>query len=216
MTQSTSVARLAFSLLTIALLCDAAIGGVISRDWKSPGDGLLTYDDVSHREWLDLAQSRLSSFPGDTGAARYQSVLASLQPGGTLHGFTAANSSDLRALAQSAGIDVMSLEFGNEPATTRLIELVGPTASVPSSASKFVVGVLQADGLLQATNSRFGQLLVAPIAGMFGSAGLLTADAIEPFQLAGLGVWLYRDQIPEPNSMVIVLTCTSLLFRRRT
>ena len=37
---------------SLAFLPAAAHGGVISRDWKTPGDGLLTYDDVNKREWL--------------------------------------------------------------------------------------------------------------------------------------------------------------------
>jgi hypothetical protein len=39
------------------------LAGVFSRDWKTPGDGLLTYDDVNQREWLDLSVSRLDQFP---------------------------------------------------------------------------------------------------------------------------------------------------------
>ena len=35
---------------------------VFERDWKAPGDGLLTHDDVNGREWLDLSVSRLINF----------------------------------------------------------------------------------------------------------------------------------------------------------
>lgn len=46
---------------------------VIERDWQTPGDGLLTYDNVSQPEWLDLSQTLLSQFPGEsTGGSRAQ------------------------------------------------------------------------------------------------------------------------------------------------
>ena len=32
---------------------------VFERDWKTPGDGLLTYDDVNRQEWLDLTETQL-------------------------------------------------------------------------------------------------------------------------------------------------------------
>ena len=45
------VLRSVLASLLAANLCSAA---VFERDWKTPGDGLLTYDDVNRREWLDL------------------------------------------------------------------------------------------------------------------------------------------------------------------
>ena len=62
-----------------------------------PGDGLLTYDDVNHREWLDLTVSALSQFGGSV-TDRIQRARAELQPGGLFEGFTGANSLDIAAL----------------------------------------------------------------------------------------------------------------------
>ena len=42
-----------------------AQAAAIERDWKTPGDGLLTYDDVSKRGWLDLTETQLFKFPGN-------------------------------------------------------------------------------------------------------------------------------------------------------
>jgi hypothetical protein len=84
----------------------AGRAAVISRDWKTPGDGLLTYDDVNQREWLDLSQTLLTSqFPGATQEDRYQYVASQTAPGGLFAGFSVAKSVDVIALAQSAGIN---------------------------------------------------------------------------------------------------------------
>jgi hypothetical protein len=79
---------------------------VISRDWKTPGDGLLTYDDVNKREWLDLSQTVLSQFPGATREDKFQYVVSQLPPGGLFGGFSVAKSNDVSALAVSAGINI--------------------------------------------------------------------------------------------------------------
>jgi len=50
------------TVVLLALCSSLASGAVISRDWKTPGDGLLTYDTVSGREWLDLTYT-IEEFP---------------------------------------------------------------------------------------------------------------------------------------------------------
>jgi hypothetical protein len=65
----------------------SANAAVFERDWQTPDDGLLTYDDVNRREWLDVSQSLLIQFPGSTLEQRYQSALAELAPGGMFEGF---------------------------------------------------------------------------------------------------------------------------------
>ena len=200
---------------SLAFLPAAAHGGVISRDWKTPGDGLLTYDDVNKREWLDLSESRLSTFPGDTAVERYQSVLYALAAGGGLEGFIAASSNDLRELASSAGISTGSLDSINDQPTRRLISLVGATAAFPVSGSEFATSLLH-DLNTNPTESGmnfFGDVFVVRIGEMRGSAGILIRTGIEPFQIAGLGVWLYRNEIPEPGSLVIALWCVCLMHQ---
>ena len=78
---------------------------VIERDWKVAGDGLLTFDDVNRREWLDLSESLLEQFPGTTLRDRYLRVVLELNQGGMFEGFTVADSDEVIDLAQSAGID---------------------------------------------------------------------------------------------------------------
>jgi len=77
----------------------------MQRDWKNPGDGLLTYDDANQREWLDLSQTLLTSqFPGADREAKYLYVVGQTGTGGLFDGFSVARSPDVIALAQSAGI----------------------------------------------------------------------------------------------------------------
>jgi hypothetical protein len=77
----------AYLVLTIA--ATQAEAAVFERDWKTPGDGLLTYDDVNRRVWLDLSETLLSSqFPGEdpsprvTRENRYQYVVSQTGAGG--------------------------------------------------------------------------------------------------------------------------------------
>jgi len=93
-------------LTTVAAPTTAA---VFERDWKAPGDGLLTYDDVNNREWLDLSQSIRAQFGGTTGEENFQNTIAQLEPGGLFEEFTWASADDVREFAVSAGIDITLL-----------------------------------------------------------------------------------------------------------
>jgi hypothetical protein len=104
-------------------LSDAA---VISRDWKTPGDGLLTYDTVNKREWLGLSETQLSQFPGSNLPERYQSVVSELAAGGMFAGFSVAVRNDVIAFAESAGVDTTTDDFArNEAPVRELINLLG-------------------------------------------------------------------------------------------
>jgi hypothetical protein len=45
--------------LVLSVAATQAEAAVFERDWKAPGDGLLTYDDVNQRVWLDLSETDL-------------------------------------------------------------------------------------------------------------------------------------------------------------
>ena len=97
---------------------------VFQHDWKVPGDGLLTYDDVNQREWLDLSVSRLSQFP----VPRLANAMAEISPGGLFDGFTWASQQDVLALAASSGVDVTSFDLAvNQIPVTNVIGLLSPT-----------------------------------------------------------------------------------------
>jgi hypothetical protein len=122
------VVRLALGALLPVGMAEAA---VFQRDWKTPGDGLLTYDEVNQREWLDLTETVLAEqfpFPGVDPDAKYQYVVSQTMPGGLFEGFTVAKSPDVIALAQSAGINTSTQSFAvNATPTLALTQLLGLT-----------------------------------------------------------------------------------------
>jgi len=70
------VVYLALTIVLAAHRCRAAVS---DRDWMAPGDGLLTYDDVNQREWLDLSETILEKFPGTAYEDRYETIVAKLR-----------------------------------------------------------------------------------------------------------------------------------------
>ena len=84
------------------------------------GDGLLTFDDVNQREWLDLTESILVNFP--------DGAVNELEPGGVFEDFTWATAEDVRSLAESGGIDTTTLDFStNQSNGLLLLHLLGVT-----------------------------------------------------------------------------------------
>ncbi|TWT97023.1 hypothetical protein Pla108_28000 [Botrimarina colliarenosi] len=83
------------TLLLALTLAAPAIGGVVSRDLFEPGDGLLTYDDVNQREWLEPAAATLVDYT-------QEEFLSDLAEGGAYSGFRFATLDDVRRLADSA------------------------------------------------------------------------------------------------------------------
>jgi hypothetical protein len=176
-----------------ALTADAA---VISRDWKTPGDGLLTYDTVNRREWLDLSQTVLNSqFPGTDREAKYEYVVGQTGPGGLFEGLTVAKVEDATALAQSAGVDTSTLSYDvNANTTTALIQLLSVTALFPTRNSA---------GLLDELNSS----MTARKRAVFfidarSQAGLAFGSEIDLLQFPPPGVFLFR-QVPEPRRIIL-------------
>ena len=93
-------------LLSAAILLTAnpLSAAVFERDWKTPGDGLLTYDDVNQREWLDLTETQLFRFPGGSLEEQHQAVLAELGPNGQFTGFVASTRDNVFGLANPRGL----------------------------------------------------------------------------------------------------------------
>jgi hypothetical protein len=196
--------------------------GVFERDWKTPGDGLLTYDDVNQREWLDLTVSDISQFPFPTQApnpfiAQVENAIAETQPGGLFDGFTLAGAADVKALALSAGVDIGSFDFSvNNAATRQLAELLGPTFSRPRENSLFAVGWLadffSPSGISVCPCRGQADLAVNPGIPASGSAGLyfsagddLAAPQYHP------GLMLYRIAVPEASTFCFATVACTIL-----
>jgi hypothetical protein len=205
----------------VAALVSVSSGNaaVFERDWKTAGDGLLTYDDVNHRVWLDLSQTILSSqFPGEvpsqqaTRENRYQYVVSQTGPGGMFEGFTVAKRGDVIALAESAGIDTSTLDENvNADSAAVLTGFLGIT--VLEGTAKISIGILDEPLVVNSQGS------IRPSASIFNTpsqAGL----AIGPYHFqhtAPPGVMLYRAAIPEPATLLLaILSAVAILLCRST
>jgi hypothetical protein len=117
---------LAIFALVLALSPRTAPAAVMERDWLAPGDGLLTFDNINNREWLDISVTLLEQFPGSTLEERYQAVVAETAGGGLFEGFRVAGEVDVIALANSAGVDTTKTDYTtNGGSVDELIRLFG-------------------------------------------------------------------------------------------
>ncbi len=208
-------------LLIAALLAEtvsgSALAAVTSRDWKTPGDGLLTYDDVNRREWLDLSVTSLRQFPGANREAQLQYVLNQKLPGGTFEGFTFAKPADIDALALSARIATAILDFAvNEAPTRALTNLLGVT--IPLDPDRFYsMGFLDEISAppVGPPRRKAGVFFVDAFSGANGQAGLIISDSIDGLADSRNGVMLFRS-VSEPSPMLLAaLSPLSFFVGRR-
>ena len=185
---------------------------VFERDWQLPGDGLLTYDDLNRREWLDIPDSLLSQFPG-TLLERIDLAIAELEPGGLFEDFTLAKSPDVIALAQSAGIDTGTDDFDvNHDPTEQLISYLSPT--LVESNRLWTLGIVK--DLVQSdpeTCFCHGDTLIA-IDSIVDFAGVrilpgLVPSLDPPGVYSMTGLFLYRE-VPEPSTLALL--ASAVLF----
>ena len=192
--------KLGYCLLFLGLLSQPVYADVFERDLvPGSGDGLLTFDDVNQREWLDLTQTFTAEFPGGFGG-----VLDELAPGGIYAGFQTASRADVIALAESAGIDTTTFDSEiNSAATVNIIALLdmsppiaaGFTNETSPEDGQFYIGVFSGTASSREAGLFFGTRTSSP--GLFvDRLGSVT------------GVMLYRE-IPEPNAVVLI--CTGVL-----
>lgn len=93
-------------LAAISILPTCLEASVVSRDLLEPGDGLLTYDPASGREWLDLPVTYLMSI---------ESVAAELTNGGSFEGFSFADVEAVTQFISAQGIPQRKLHEYVEP-----------------------------------------------------------------------------------------------------
>jgi hypothetical protein len=85
----------AFTCLTYVSFNVSA--GTVSVDWKTAGDNLITHDDVSGLQWLDLTE---------TYGLTYDYVSGQLGAGGEFEGFRYATDAEVQNLWSNFGIDL--------------------------------------------------------------------------------------------------------------
>lgn len=202
---------LAITLVTIVLGTPTlARAGVISVDWESSGDGLLTRDTLNKREWLDLTE---------TAGVRLADVMTHMTPGGRLEGFRFASLDDATRLAASADVGewIWSLPFRVDP---HAVELVNHLGWVVHLSGGVLPDIYVANGLVAANSTaglptfddtNFYVFSVPPLPIppndnplIFRdppAGGVLTDGPLWPELALGIGdigpFWMYRS-IPEP------------------
>ena len=204
-----SRSNVAVPTLLLLLLPTSLNAAVIERDWQMPGDGLLTFDTVNQREWLDLSETLLSNF-GNSGSS-HLTVLDELVPGGLFSGFRFANSEDVLRLILSAGIDDSTIDITlNGIAASKLTDLLTIT-SVSQSRTHSARGVVDSDCSCTLVASIF-------VATQFNSAGIAFRNFLSLGDPGGVnattGVMLYR-QVPEPSGIILALCSLSVLCSAR-
>jgi hypothetical protein len=206
------VKRIVFYSLAALLIVSihSAAAAVFERDWHTPGDGLLTYDDVHRREWLDLSVSRMDQFPEPW----LENAVAQIAPGELFDGFQWAKRDDVISFAESAGIDTTTLNpfiTNNEIAVTGLIELLSVTYQ--SSQLTRSIGFIDEYEFGQQSGAIF-KLNANPITGEVALAGL-SIGGDDLLGLGSSGLMLYRV-VPEPTTCTNILLCLCIqsLFRR--
>jgi hypothetical protein len=227
--------HLRFLMLMIAALMQRATAqsAIISADLHQPGDGLLTYDTINHREWLDLSE---------TSGWSLTTTKQALAPGGPYQDFHIATVSEVTALVASAGYDGTS--YTGEPyfaITTELMDLlhqdliliatlISPGGNIQfPSANPIELAVHLADAwaLSDAANGAFVEFEIStttteavgdvPDDSTGQSFAGIPMETTNPFIIQNRSVWLYRDPaVPEPASTVLVLlaVCAIISFRR--
>ncbi len=196
--------------LTILAGCFVLTGSmsaaVISRDWVTPGDGLLTYDTLSGLEWLDLSQTLMGDYPGVTFEDRFQAVVAKTASGERFEGFRVATVAEAKQLILSSGINPTTNDFAiNGGPVNSLIELISPTMDGPRL--RLASGAL--DELFPATatsNYRRGLGLNYDPPRIAAAATGNHYITSFPYSTANFdperAVFLVRISVPEPGSIL--------------
>lgn len=202
----------------IATLCFSTAthshAAVIERDWLAPGDGLLTYDDVNKREWLDLNVSHLVDFDGGNIEEKFQAVLAETLPGGRFEGFVIAKSEEALSLAASAGIDVSTNDFDtNKHEVLHLIDLLG-LANVSSNGRVISHAVIDGFSIHPAVRDALN-IDYYPRATLEASHAEVWIGPSDGVTSQRAGVALYRSTIPEPATRFLVTVVCLLAASRK-
>jgi hypothetical protein len=202
-----------------------AHAGVIARDLEISSDGLLTYDTVNNREWIDLPE---------TAGLQLSEVLTQMIPGGRLEGFRFATLTEVSELAESAEVGWMTpwhLPGNHEPEIYNLVNLLGSVLTMSGGilsevnisfgliahtltqegptfddTNFYVLSMYDGVPLLPGTINSPLYPVQLPYGGVFtdGPVSFPTFPDLPPLGVGDIGpFWLYRV-VPEPSSVMLV------------
>ena len=212
-------------LLSLAPLTASAT--ISERDLLEPGDGLLTYDDVNQREWLDLPFSQKS----------LAEIESDMQAGGTLSDFQFATLAEVETLR-----DAVDTTRCDQPDYNSLIDHLGYIVRATGgiygetqfTLGQVIVGENDTLPLFDGTNMVIWSIgsgnpipsapCRSPHAQPAGGIGMTNSSNyvpgtfspldgwIEPFLAESETgpFWLYRAAIPEPSTSTLLGTTTLL------
>jgi hypothetical protein len=107
-------------LLVVGTLPAISHGSLISKDYLTSGDGLLTHDLITGYDWLDLTETLEWGISGN-------SVMSSKWI--LNEGFRLATTSEVKALYRSAGIEAPDARYneGTNPDIDQFMQMLGVT-----------------------------------------------------------------------------------------
>lgn len=188
-----------FLLLLVLLIPSSGSASLIASDFAVPGDGLLTYDDTTGFEWLDLTVTYQSS---------YADVQSQLGSGGAYAGFSIAAASEVVALFASGGwtgstaVPSPSFSYGDPghlAEVIAIVTLIGDTHPNPDRVASYG---LVSDAL--ASGNHHYSILFSEVSSTTSTSSHnnFSWDPNTPFNPGG--VFLYRSAVPEPSTALLV------------
>ena len=210
--------KLAVSIPLAALAClisfDFSQADVVSTDWKTAGDGLLTRDLDNDLEWLDFSETMIPGTGGNAGSNRtFNDVSSQFGVGGEFEGFRHATEAEIIAFWTSAGIPDINVggTADNFVPLTNLIDLMGLTSTGSGGIIPFSVGIYS--GSIQPNTHQTAMLEILDNLGRARTQ--LTSIDDDQSNLTG-GHWLVRpSSIPEPASSMFFGCITFIALSRR-
>ena len=115
----------AFSVAVALTLSNSVSATIMSVDWETAGDNLITRDTTSGLDWLDVSY---------TSGVSYNAFQSNVSSGGELTGFRVATFSEIDSLLASANVIQNNSTTGhqdmdNAAEVEALVDLLGCTSS---------------------------------------------------------------------------------------
>lgn len=189
----------------LSILTSMASAELLERDWLTPGDGLLTLDTRTNLEWLDVPVSLLIQY-GSTTLEAVPIALQELSAGGMFEDFTHAKRTDVEGLIDSAKVDLSSGSTAKATSMqlAALIDLLGATRG-----DRLLIGAL--DELDDDPNPSRTAYIAANMSTIsVGSppenkANVSYSTGNDFYVPENAGLFLYRNVVPELDTVLIVL-----------